>query len=136
VPPAAKPNSPKPSAPAKKKSDKKKFLANGNPDKKSYDGFYLAKQEEKSGSEPVSTEGRSFAIFADGEGFQEAAAFRGFAKPLETNQSFTVDIVTPVPKSNSGSSGSIGLTLRNGKKADGPADYNADARFELTALQG
>ena len=110
--------------------------ANGNPDKKSYAGFYLAKQEEKSGSASVATEGKSFAIFADGEGFQESAAFRGLAKPLEVNQTFSVDLVTPVPKSNSGSTGSIGLTLRNGKKADGPGDYNAGARFELTALEG
>lgn len=110
--------------------------ANGEAEKKSYAGFYLAKQEEKSGSEPVSTEGKSFAIFADGEGFQEAAAYRGFAKPLEANQTFSLDIVTPLPKSNSGNTGSIGLTLRNGKKADGPGDYNAGARFELTALEG
>jgi hypothetical protein len=112
------------------------LCANGNPDKKSYAGFYLAKQEEKSGSASVATEGRSFAIFADGEGFQEAAAFRGFAKPLEINQSFSVDFVTPVPKSNAGTTGSIGLTLRNGKKADAPVDYNAGARFELTAIEG
>ena len=84
----------------------------------------------------MATEGRPFAIFADGEGFQEAAAFRSFAKPLEANQSFTVDFVTPVPKSNADTTGSIGLTLRNGKKADGPADYNAGARFELTAIEG
>lgn len=110
--------------------------ANGNPDKKSYAGFYLAKQEEKSGSEPVATEGRSFAIFADGEGYQEAAAFRGFAKPLDLNQSFSIDLIAPTPKSNAGSTGSIGLTLRHGKKADEPKDYNAGARFELTALEG
>ena len=110
--------------------------ANGNPEKKSYAGFYLAKQEEKSGSEPVATEGKSFAIFSDGEGFQESAAFRGLAKPLETNQVFSVDIITPLPKSNSGSTGSIGLTLRSGKKAENPGDYNAGARFEFTALEG
>lgn len=110
--------------------------ANGNPDKKSYAGFYLAKQEEKSGSSSVATEGRSFAIFSDGEGFQESAAFRGFAKSLEPNQTFSVDLVTPLPKSNSGSTGSIGLTLRHGKKADGPGDYNAGSRFEITALEG
>ena len=110
--------------------------ANGSPEKKSYAGFYLAKLEEKSGSEPVATEGKSFAIFADGEGFQEAAAFRGFAKPLETNQSFSLDFITPVPKSNAGSSGSLGLTLRHGKKSDEPKDYNSGARFELTALEG
>ena len=110
--------------------------SNGNPEKKSYAGFYLAKQEEKSGSSVVATEGKSWAVFADGEGFQEAAAFRGFDKPLEPNQTFSVDIVTPLPKSNSGTTGSIGLTLRNGKKSDGPGDYNAGARFELTALEG
>ena len=110
--------------------------ANGNAEKKSYAGFYLAKQEEKSGSAAVATEGKSFAIFADGEGFQEAAAFRGFAKPLEPNQTFSVDLVTPLPKGNAGNPGSIGLTLRSGKKADGPGDYNAGARFEITALEG
>ena len=110
--------------------------ANGNPEKKSYAGFYLAKQEEKSGSASVATEGRSFAIFADGEGFQESAAFRALAKPLEANQSFSVDLITPLPKSNSGSTGSIGLALRSGKKTESPGDYNAGARFELTALEG
>jgi len=110
--------------------------ANGNAEKKSYAGFYIAKQEEKSGSASVATEGKSFAIFADGEGFQEATAFRGLAKPLEPNQTFSLDFVTPVPKGNSGNPGSLGLTLRNGKKADGPGDYNAGARFELTALEG
>jgi hypothetical protein len=110
--------------------------ANGNPDKKSYAGFYLAKQEEKSGSEPVTTEGRSFAIFADGEGFQEAAAFRGLAQPLQANQTFSVDFVTPLPKSNAGTTGSIGVTLRSGRQADEPKDYNAGSRFELAALQG
>ena len=110
--------------------------ANGNPDKKSYAGFYLAKLEEKSGSEPVATEGRSFAIFADGEGFQEAAAYRSFTKPLEPNQTFSLDLITPNPKSNAGSTGSLGLTLRHGKKSDEPKDYNAGARFEFTALEG
>jgi hypothetical protein len=110
--------------------------SNGNPEKKSYAGFYIAKQEEKSGSSVVATEGKSWAVFADGEGFQEAAAFRGFAKPLESNQTFSVDLVTPLPKSNSGTTGSLGVTLRNGKKSDGPGDYNAGARFELTALEG
>ena len=110
--------------------------ANGNPDAKSYAGFYLAKQEEKSGSASVATDGKSFALFADGEGFQESAAFRGFAKPLEVNQAFSVDIITPLPKSNSGTAGSIGLTLRNGKKAEAPGDYNAGARFEIAALEG
>lgn len=110
--------------------------SNGHPEKKSYAGFYLAKQEEKSGSSVVATEGKSWAVFADGEGFQEAAAFRGFGKPLEPNQTFSVDLVTPLPKSNSGTTGSIGLTLRNGKKSDSSGDYNAGARFELTALEG
>ena len=110
--------------------------ANGMPDKKSYAGFYLAKQEEKSGSDPVAIEGRSFAVYADGDGFQEAAAFRGLAKPLELNQTFAVDLVTPIPRSNAGSTGSIGLTLRHGKKSDEPKDYNAGARFELTTLEG
>ena len=109
---------------------------NGKPDKKSYAGFYLAKQEEKSGTEPVAVDGKSFGIFADGEGFQEAAAYRAFTKPLEMNQTFSMELITPIPKSNSGSTGSIGLTLRSGKKSDEPKDYNAGARFELTALEG
>lgn len=109
---------------------------NGKADKKSYAGFYLAKEEEKPGSSPVAVEGKSFGVFADGEGFQEAAAFRAFTKPLGINQTFAIEIITPPPKSNSGSAGSIGLTLRAGKKADEPKDYNSGARFELTALEG
>lgn len=110
--------------------------SNGNPEKKSYAGFYLANLQDKPGSAPVATEGRSFAIYADGDGFQEAAVFRGFAKPLGVNQTFAVDLVTPPPRSNAGSTGSIGLTLRHGKKSDEAKDYNTGARFELTALEG
>lgn len=110
--------------------------ANDNPDGKSYAGFYLARQEEKSGSEPVSLEGKSFAIYADGVGFQESAAFRGFSKPLQIQQTFSLDILTPLPKSNSGTSGSIGLTLRSGNQNERPEDYNAGSRFEFTALEG
>jgi hypothetical protein len=58
------------------------------------------------------------------------------AQPLQANQTFSVDFVTPLPKSNAGTTGSIGVTLRSGRQADEPKDYNAGSRFELAALQG
>ena len=58
------------------------------------------------------------------------------SSPLSTGQTFSVEIITPTPKSNSGSTGSIGLTLRNGNTSEKPGDYNQGARFEFTALEG
>lgn len=112
------------------------LCSNDSPDKKSFAGFYMARQEEKSGSEPVATEGRSWALYADGEGFQEAVACRPLSVPLAANQFLSVDLVAPMPKSNSGSPGSVGLTLRQGKKLSRPGEYNDGARLELFALEG
>jgi len=110
--------------------------SNGNPDKNSYAGFYLAKEQERPGITPLATSGRAWGIFADGEGFQEACAFRTFSGPLAAGQTFSMEIITPNPKSNSGSTGSIGFTLRTGNTSEKPTDYNQGARFEFTALEG
>ena len=110
--------------------------SNGNPDQKSYAGFYLAKQDEKPGISPLATDGKAWGIFADGGGFQETCAFRPFSSPLSTGQTFSLEIITPTPKSNSGSTGSIVLTLRNGNTSEKPGDYNQGVRFEFTALEG
>jgi len=110
--------------------------SNGNPEKKSYAGFYVAKEQEKPAIAPLATGGKAWGIFADGEGFQEACAFRPFASALTIGQKFSVEIITPNPKSNSGSTGSIGLSLRSGNTSEKPTDYNQGARFEFTALEG
>lgn len=110
--------------------------SNGNPDKKSYAGFYLAQEQEKPGIAPLATDGKAWGIFADGEGFQETCAFRPFSSPLTSGQTFSIELMTPNPKSNSGSAGSIGLTLRTGNTSEKPTDYNQGARFEFTALEG
>ena len=110
--------------------------SNGDPDKKSYAGFYLATQQERPGISTLATGGKAWGIFADGGGFQETCAFRPFSAPLSAGQTFSVEIITPTPKSNSGSTGSIGLTLRNGNTSEKPGDYNQGVRFEFTALEG
>jgi len=110
--------------------------SNGNPDKKSYAGFYLAKEDEKPGIAPLATNRKAWGIFSDGEGFQEACAFRSLASPLTSGETFSIEIITPTPKSNSGSTGSIGLTLRHGNASEKPNDYNQGARFEFTAIEG
>ena len=110
--------------------------SNGNPEKKSFAGFYVAKEEEKPGIAPLANNRKAWGIFADGEGFQEACAFRPLASPLAPGQTLSLELITPTPKSNSGSSGSIGLTLRTGNTSEKPKDYNQGSRFEFTALEG
>lgn len=110
--------------------------SNGNPDKKSYAGFYVAKEEEKPGIAPLATNRKAWGIFADGNGFQEACAFRPLASPLASGQTFSIEFIFPTPKSNSGSEGSIGLALRTGNASEKPKDYNQGSRFEFTALEG
>lgn len=100
--------------------------------KKSFSGFFLARQSEKPAILPLASGEKAWAMFANGEGFEQACASRPLEKPLEVGQTLLVDLISPQPSSEDGASG---FTLRTGKSLGGPQDYNQGARFEWVALK-
>ena len=107
--------------------------SNGDESKKSFAGFYVAKEEEKTEITPVASAGKAWGLYADGDGNEEAVAFRSFSQPLSPNQAFSLEFIFPPPAS---SDGVIGLALRSGDQATSLGDYNAGARLEIFAQGG
>lgn len=74
----------------------------------------------------------AFGTFANGAGFNQAVAYRGFTGSLSVFQSFKVSM------DNGGvqNGGSAGLTLRTGNNNLVVGDYNSNKRFEFFFLGG
>jgi hypothetical protein len=111
------------------------LLTNADPNQKTFAGFYLAEEKDKPNITPVASNGRAWGLFANGDNFPKACAFRPLSQPLAPGQSLSLDLLrSPFPES-SAKGGSVGLSLRQGTTAASPDDYNANSRFELCALQ-
>ncbi len=106
----------------------------------SYAGHFLA----ESGNNPemglVASGNKSFGLYANGNEFESAAAFRSFSTALQAGDSFSFQMTNPAIEQKGATdnpgAGAIGLTLRNGNAADAPDDYNKGARFEIINLKG
>ena len=101
----------------------------------SHAGFYIASTSEKSDLKGAALSDKAFGLYANGTGFECAAAFRPFEKPLKIGQSFSFlmehgDIVKKFDTDDP-SGGSIGLTLRATNDSDSHEDYNKESRFEI-----
>lgn len=101
----------------------------------SHAGFYLASTSEKSDLNGIATGGKAFGIYANGVGFESAAAFRAFDRPLQVGQSFSFQMEhgqfvkkfetdSPTPRE-------CGLTLLAKADLTRAEDYNLGARFEF-----
>ncbi len=111
------------------------LLTNADPNQKTFAGFYLAEEKDKPNITSVASNGRAWGLFANGDNFPKACAFRPLSQPLAPGQSLSLDLLrSPFPES-SAKGGSVGLSLRQGTTAASPDDYNANSRFELCALQ-
>ena len=97
-------------------------------------GFYLA-ESAHADLQGVAIRGKAFGLYANGVGFEVAAAFRQFKKPLAIGQTFSFLIkhgeIVKIFDKDDPATGSIGITLRSGNAADKAADYNKGARFEF-----
>ncbi|MDQ6626479.1 MAG: hypothetical protein M3Y69_10155 [Verrucomicrobiota bacterium] len=103
-------------------------------------GFYIATTDNNKDLNGIAKEGKAFGIFANGEGFEQAVAFRSLIKPLAVGDSFSFMIENgrfekKFEKDESGG-GAVGLVLRTGNSASAPTDYNAGAMFEFGYYQG
>lgn len=103
-------------------------------------GFYVATTDNNKDLNGIAKENKAFGIFANGEGFEQAVAFRSLIKPLAVGDSFSFMIENgrfekKFDKDESGG-GAVGLVLRTGNSASAPTDYNAGAMFEFGYYQG
>ena len=105
-----------------------------------YSGFFIADTKTSHGLNAISKDNKAFGMYAYGFGFEQAIAYRAFAKPLQIGDSFSFlmengpfekkfDKDDPAP-------GSIGVVLRTSNANDFVADYNKDATFEFGYYQG
>ena len=102
-------------------------------------GFFIA-DSNNGDLNGIAKEGKAFGIFANGAGFEQAVAYRGFNKPLESGDSFSFMMETggfeKKSDKESAGGGAIGLVLRSGNANSAPTDYNSGAMFEIGHYQG
>ncbi len=101
-----------------------------------YAGYFIATKEQNGDLNGIATQGKAFGLFANGTGFEAAAAFRPLKKPLESGQTFSFLIENGEFKQKfdgDPGGGSGGITLRPGNACESVEDYNKAARFEFGA---
>ncbi len=103
-------------------------------------GFFLANPETNRDVTGILKENKAFGLFANGDGFEQAIAFRPFAQPLAPGESFSFLMETGAfekkSEKDTSEGGSAGLVLRSGQANAAVSDYNAGARFEFGHYQG
>lgn len=105
----------------------------------SYAGHYLASRGEHPVVEVI-TSGRAFALFANGKGYEESAAFRGISVPLESGDNFSFDILRgPFQQKgdqDDSTPGEVGLAYRTGNANESVEDIKTGARLRFFAREG
>lgn len=113
---------------------------NDNKQGESHAGAFIADTEANADLVNVGIKKKAFGLFANGVVYEQAVAFRGFAKPLAPGTSFSFlfkhgeivkkfDTDDPAP-------GSSGVTLRTSNANGSASDYNKGARFEFGIYEG
>jgi hypothetical protein len=110
------------------------------PEGETHAGFFPAEAAKQPELKGAAIRGRAFGLFANGVGFEVAAAFRPIKRPLAVGQTFSFlmengTIAKKFDRDDPGT-GAIGLTLRTGQAAGNVDDYNRGARFEFGAYEG
>ena len=106
----------------------------------SHAGFYVATTSDKADLNGIATAGKAFGLYSNGSGFEEAAAFRAFDRPLQVGQSFSLLMEHGkfVRKSDAETQdgGSCGFTLLpDVSSVSSTGDYNKNSRFEFGYYQ-
>ncbi len=106
---------------------------------RSYAGHYLSNLTEHPSTEIVTTD-RAFALFANGRGYEESVAFRGFAAPLQSGDNFTFDMMSgsfdPRWDEDSDTPGEVGVAYRTGNASLTVGDVEMGARMRFFVREG
>ncbi len=104
-------------------------------DKQSHAGGFIASTDNNADLNGIAIKKKAFGLFANGEGFENAVAFRAFERPLKVGQSFSFTfehgVITKKFDRDDPTPGSVGLVLRSGNANSSVDDYNKDSRFEF-----
>jgi len=116
-----------------------KMATEGN-DEHRHSGFFIATAENNKDLNGIAKNNKAWGLYANGTGFEQAVAFRGFSQPLAIGDSFSFMMengkIEKKFETDDPGTGSIGLTLRKSNVTDSPADYNKDAIFEFGYYEG
>jgi hypothetical protein len=114
-------------------------MASKSDGEESFAGHYLGKKGEQPGVEVITTD-RVFALFANGRGYEESAAFRGIAVPLEPGDNFTIELLhgpfQQKGEEDDPAPGEVGVSYRTGNADSSVADIDAGARLRFFAREG
>ena len=106
----------------------------------SFAGFFIANTSSNSIPDKLITSDKAFGMFANGQGFEHASAFRPFDKALAVGDSFSLLMATGPIQAKSGTDdpqpGAIGVTVRSGQASNSSDDYKSGARFEFGHYEG
>ena len=105
----------------------------------SFAGHYLGKLGERPEVAPITTD-RVFALFANGKSYEESAAFRGIAIPLEAGDNFSFEILhgpfQPKGEQDDPAPSEVGVTYRTGSADGSVEDVDVGARLRFFAREG
>jgi hypothetical protein len=103
-------------------------------------GGYIAEREQTARLNGIAIRKKAFALYANGQGFEAAVAFRSLKKPLAIGDTFSFlfehDAIERKFERDAPGGGAMGLVLRTGHASDDAAAYNHGARFEFGAYEG
>ena len=116
-----------------------KMTTEGN-DENRHSGFFVATTDNNKDLNGIAKNGKAWGLFANGTGFEQAVAYRAFAKPLAVGDSFSFMMENGAYEkkfeTDDPAGASVGLTLRTSNATDSTNDYNKDAVFEFGYYQG
>lgn len=103
--------------------------------RQSHAGGFIATSDNNPDLNAIAIKKKAFGLFANGEGYENAAAFRTFERALKPGQSFSFTfehgMITRKFDRDDPAPGSVGFVLRSGNASASVDDYNRDARFEF-----
>ncbi|MBA3544755.1 MAG: hypothetical protein H0T83_10005 [Chthoniobacterales bacterium] len=115
-------------------------MTNEGNDENRHFGFYIARTENNKDLNGAAHNEKAWGLFANGNGFEQAVAYRALQNPLAVGDSFSFMLENGTFEkkfeTDDPAGGSVGLTLRTSDATESPADYNKDAVFEFGYYQG
>ena len=109
-------------------------------DAQQYAGFFIAEASNEADLAGVAREGRAFGIFANGTGFEETVAFRGFDRDLGTGDVFSLlfefDGFVSKFEEDAAEKSTVGIALRTVEQAGRTVELMRGRAMVVAAIRG
>lgn len=105
-----------------------------------HSGFYIANTKSSPVMSGIARDGKAFGLYANGFGFEQAVAYRGFERPIAMGDSFSYMMENGKFEKkfdkDDPTAPSAGLSLRTSNASGAVTDYNKDSVFEFGYYDG